>query len=292
MFAFLCGVLWPAYGRTDTDPAERLQYGVYDPDERFADSNRLAVEHIFVHWQPHDVARIRGAHTRASSRNRWLMVTIEPWPAHGRAAETLFSDIVAGLYDPDIASVCSALGALGQGVFIRWAQEMEDPTGRYPWATGNAEGFVATYRYFVDHCRPWSHGRFFFVWSPKGLRQMADYFPGPSYVDYVGVSLYALERWDIAHFGKPRDFNAAFGEVYGFASQFKKPIMIAELGVQGSASYRDLWFSELARAKYSFPLLRIAVYFDAKEPWPWPDGFGNPDWRIDTSDWPIDPEKQ
>ena len=161
---------------------------------------------------------------------------------------------------------------------------MEDPTGRYPWATGNGEAFVAAYRYFVDHCRQWSHGRFFFVWSPKGLRQMKDYFPGPNYVDYVGVSLYGLERWDIGHFGKPRDFNETFGETYRSASQFKKPIMIAEFGVQGGASYRDLWFSELARAKDSFPLLRMAVYFNAQEPWSWPDGYGKPDWRIDSAD--------
>jgi hypothetical protein len=30
--------------------------------------------------------------------------------------------------------------------------------------------------------------------------------------------------------------------------------------------------------------LRIVVYFNAKEPDPWPDGYGSPDWRIDPVD--------
>lgn len=292
VLAFLWSTFCPTCGWANTDQTEQLQFGVYDPDKRFEQSNRFAVEHIFVRWRPHDGTRIRDAFSYAARLNRWLMVTIEPWPAQGLAGETLLADIVAGRYDSDIANVCSALGALDQGLFIRWGHEMEDPTGRYPWAVANAADFVAAYRYFVDHCRQWSHGRFFFVWSPKGLPQMRNYFPGPGYVDYVGVSLYGLEQWDIDHFGKPRDFNDLFRQAYGLAGEFKKPIMIAELGVQGSVSYRDLWFSELMRARNSFPLLRIVVYFNAQEPLPLPGGYGTPDWRIDDADWPVKAKSQ
>jgi endoglucanase len=265
------------------DP-QGLRYGVYDPEQRFADSNRIAVEHVFVRWQPHDGARLRGAADYAASRNRWLMVTVEPWPAHGRTGETLFADIVEGTYDPDIANMCSALGALGRPVFVRWGHEMEDPTGRYPWARDDAEGFVKAYRYFVDHCRPWSHDRFFFVWSPKGMRRMSAYYPGAEYADYVGVSVYGLEHWETDRFGKPRDFSERFREIYGFASQFKKPVMIAEAGVAGDAAYRHHWFSQRARASDAFPLLRMVVCFNAEDPEPWTGGYGNPDWRIDPAD--------
>src|SRR5215469_16855413 len=108
VFAVLSGILWPDYGRSDADHAERLQYGVYDPEERFAASDRLAIEHVFISWQEHDEALIPCACSSAARRNRWLMVTIEPWPAHGRTVETLFSDILTGLYDSDIANVCGA----------------------------------------------------------------------------------------------------------------------------------------------------------------------------------------
>jgi beta-mannanase len=261
-----------------------LQYGVYDPEKRFAHADQIGVEHIFIAWLPSDVARLRYASEYAASRNRRLMVTIEPWQAHGRTAETLLSDINNGIYDADIRNVASALGGLNRPVFVRWGHEMEDVTGRYPWASHDAQGYIKAYRYFVDHCRSWSHGRFYFVWSPKGRQRLSAYYPGADYVDYIGVSVYGLEQWDIGHTGKAQDFNDRFREIYSFVSRYNKPVMIAELGVSGGATYRHRWFSQLAASSSAFPRLRIVVYFNAKEPDPWPDGYGSPDWRVDPVD--------
>ena len=261
-----------------------LKYGVFDPEGRFGHSNGIGLEHIFIPWEPSDVAGLRRASDYATRRNRSLMVTIEPWPTQGRNRQTLFTDITRGTYDADIDTVASALSALDRPLFVRWGHEMEDPTGRYPWASSDAKGYVQAYRYFVDRCRPWSQGRFSFVWSPKGKRGMSAYYPGAKYVDFVGVSVYGLEKWDIDHYGKSRDFNECFREIYSFASRYNKPVMIAELGVVGDDAYRRIWFSQVAVAPNAFPLLQIAVYFNAKEPEKWPQGYGNPDWRI----YPID----
>jgi beta-mannanase len=263
---------------------QALQYGIYDPEERFAKSDQIGVEHIFVHWESNYVGRLRSASDYAASRNRWLMVTIEPWPAHSRRGEPLLTDITDGIYDSDLANIGSALGELNRPVFVRWGHEMEDLTGRYPWASRDAEAYIKAYRYFVDRCRLWSHGRFYFVWSPKGKQSMSAYYPGDAYVDYVGVSVYGLEQWDIDHYGKPLDFNERFSEIYSLASRYKKPVMIAELGVAGDAAYRRTWFTQVAAASSSFPLLRIVVYFNAEDPDRWPDGQGNPDWRIAPGD--------
>jgi hypothetical protein len=187
-------------------------------------------------------------------------------------------DIAEGTYDPDIANLCSGLGALDRPLFVRWGHEMEDLTGRYPWARSDAEGYVKAYRYFVDHCRCWSHGRFFLIWSPKGRQGMSAYYPGAEYVDYVGVSVYGLERWDTDHFGKPRDFNERFREIYGFASRYNRPVMIAELGVAGDAAYRHLWFSQVAAAPTAFPRLRILQRRGSRILAP------RDDWRIDPVD--------
>jgi beta-mannanase len=269
-------------GMAQKHPA--LQFGVYDPEQQFANSDRIGIEHIFIAWLPRDIARLRSASEYAASKNRWLMVTVEPWPAHGRTRETLFSDITDGTYDADIENVASTLSGLGRPVFIRWGHEMEDVTGRYPWASQDAAGYIKAYRYFVDHCRLWSHGRFHFVWSPKGRQAMSAYYPGGDYVDYVGVSLYGIERWDIDHSGKPHSFNEHFRWVYSFASVYNKPVMIAELGVTGDPAYRQLWLSQVAGAANAFPQLRIVVYFNAVEPDSWPNGYGAPDWRINPAD--------
>jgi len=61
-------------------------------------------------------------------------------------------------------------------------------------------------------------------------------------------------------------------------------VTIAELGVAGDAVYRRTWFTQVAAASSSFPLLRIVVYFNAEDPDRWPDGLGNPDWRIGPGD--------
>jgi hypothetical protein len=37
------------------------QYGVYDPEKRFAHTDQIGVEHIFIAWLPSDVARLRYA---------------------------------------------------------------------------------------------------------------------------------------------------------------------------------------------------------------------------------------
>jgi cellulose synthase (UDP-forming) len=88
---------------------QALQYGIYDPEERFAKSDQIAVEHIFVHWEPSNVGRLRSSSDYAASRNRWLMVTVEPWPAHSRPGETLLTDITDGIYDSDLANIGSVL---------------------------------------------------------------------------------------------------------------------------------------------------------------------------------------
>src|SRR5258708_13884637 len=51
-----------------------LQYGIYDPEERFAKSDQIGVEHIFVHWELSDVGRLRSASDYATSRNRWTKI--------------------------------------------------------------------------------------------------------------------------------------------------------------------------------------------------------------------------
>lgn len=282
------GVLYIGFAVTiavaTAEEPSSLKYGVYDPEGRFGRSSGIGLEHIFVPWEPTDVAGLRRASDYAARRNRSLMVTIEPWPAQGRNRQTLFTDITRGTYDADIDAMASALSALDRPLFVRWGHEMEDPTGRYPWASSDAKGYVQAYRYFVDRCRPWSQGRFSFVWSPKGKHRMSAYYPGAKYVDFVGVSVYGFEKWDIDHYGKSRDFNECFREIYSYASRYNKPVMIAELGVVGDDAYRRLWFSQVAVAPNTFPLLQIAVYFNEKEPESWPQGYGNPDWRI----YPID----
>ena len=49
---------------------------------------------------------------------------------------------------------------------------MDDDSGRYPWANRQPEQYIATYQYFVDHCRKFApEARY--VWSPQAKRAVA-----------------------------------------------------------------------------------------------------------------------
>jgi len=278
----------PAESSTRPRARKPLLLGAYDPHDRFSDTNQPQIEHIFVYWQVVDRAMLARKMRLARDKGRILMVTVEPytkaanWRDHG---DRLFADIEQGAFDPQIAAVCGAADDFPGELWIRWGHEMEDPTGRYPWARRDARGYIAAYRKFVDTCRKFAP-RARFIWSPKGERGLAAYYPGNAYVDMVGVSVWGLEKWDRDQYGHPRGFAETFDEKYWRVERFGKPVIIAELGAAGGKAYRLKWLSEISRLsadRTSFPLLAGIVYFNDKEPHHWPKGYGSPDWRISVA---------
>ena len=75
---------------TMTGPPElpkNLSFGAYDPSHAFADlKDSIAIEHIFVSWLDQDQSAIKAACDYARQRNRWLMITVEPWAETGPTA--------------------------------------------------------------------------------------------------------------------------------------------------------------------------------------------------------------
>lgn len=262
-----------------------VRLGVYDPHGEFSAERSVAVEHIFVYWQALDLEPFRRTLRYAEERGRTLMITIEPYTRAENwrdGGDRLFADILAGDFDPEIETICRELAGYRGDVLVRWGHEMEDPDGRYPWARSDSDGYKAAYRYVVDKCRA-DAPKAAFVWSPKGGSNLADYYPGDAHVDAVGVALWGLEQYDVKFHGGARSFAETFSEKYPRVAAFLKPVIIAELGVSGSAAYRERWFAgliaEISR-KSRFPQLEAVVYFNDKEPWHWPLGLGSPDWRI------------
>ena len=80
------------------------------------------------------------------------MITVEPFPLDD-GSETrarLLDDIADGRYDHLIDRLSADLAAAGQPVFLRWGHEMENVTGRYPWAQEDHLAYVRAYRHFVE----------------------------------------------------------------------------------------------------------------------------------------------
>jgi beta-mannanase len=266
-----------------------VAFGVYDPHDRFKQSRHPQIEHVFVYWQALDRKMLAKKIRLARDTGRIMMVTVEPYTKAANWRDgggRLFGDILNGKFDRQIADVCGILGSVPSQAWIRWGHEMEDPTGRYPWARNDPRGYAAAYRYFVDQCRQLAP-KAKFIWSPKGEKGLSSYYPGNAHVDMVGVSVWGLEKWDRSYHGRPRGFAETFAEKYARVGRFGKPVIIAELGVAGREDYRRAWMAEIFRQggkKAKFPLLKSVVYFNDKEPHYWPNGFGSPDWRATPAD--------
>ncbi|NKW10574.1 mannan endo-1,4-beta-mannosidase [Ochrobactrum tritici] len=237
---------------------------------------------MFLPWEDVDLASLSTADAYAQERGRELLITIEPW-SWARdwrvAPDDLLSGIVRGRYDSNMAAVCSAASKLKSPVTIRWAQEMDDKAGQFTWSYWPAEGYIRAYQHVVSVCRKsLPHAKY--MWSPKGEEGLEAYYPGDGYVDVIGLSVFGYETYDMLELGRASTFVERAKPGYDRVVGFKKPIVIAELGYEGSDTYVRAWAQETNKPQPEFPKLTAAVYFNDREVYPWPRGVGRPDWRV------------
>lgn len=260
---------------------DTVQLGVYDWNDTFGDEDYVAIEHEFVSWLDDLSGPLAELARHARQRDRWPMVTVEPWSDGREGSSTLLGAVNGGLYDQEIARSCKALSAMGVPIFVRWGHEMETPTGRYPWADFDSGAYVKAYQRFVEICR--RHGKeFYYVWSPRGDDGLHRYYPGLEYVDIIGLSLYSYAAYELDYFGRIRSFAENLSERYDRVRDYKKTVMIAELGVDGTMEYRRQWLADGLAQLHGFPLVHSIVYFNAPDsPEAWGEDWPKPDWSID-----------
>ena len=259
-------------------------FGVYDPEGQFADTSSVAIEHFFIAWNNYASEELLDDMQQAADKYRWPLLTVEPWPdiESGLNRNTLLADIDAGRYDQYINNICLDIGEFGKPVFVRWGHEMEIVNGRYPWAQEDAAAYVSSYQYFVSQCRSLTQPeQVYFVWSPVGEKNLDQYWPGREYVDYVGLSIFGFPEWDQDYYGYTRSFNEIFGEKYARVEKYDRPVMVAELGVTGSAKHQQIWLYQAYQNLDNFPLLKTLIYFNSPDkPEAWGPSYPVPEWRI------------
>ncbi|HWT64368.1 MAG TPA: beta-mannosidase, partial [Ochrobactrum sp.] len=115
---------------------------------------------------------------------------------------------------------------------------------------------------------------------PKGDEGLEAYYPGDGYVDVIGLSVFGYEPYDMLELAHASTFVERAKPGYDRVVGFKKPIVIAELGYEGSDAYVRAWAQETNKPHPEFPALTATVYFNDREVYPWPRGVGRPDWRV------------
>ncbi len=261
--------------------------GAYDPSGGLSGVTRISLDHYFVSW---DVTTqwITGVNQHqallsdiaaSSTHNHQIMVTLEPWSVSGLDPSTLLTDIVSGKYDSNITWACTDFKNAGLPILVRWGHEMDNlQPARYPWSTSNTQQYVAAFQYFVTKCRSMAPNTQY-VWSPAGNANLSGYYPGSSYVDEIGLSVYDYPAWEIGYFGYNRSFDQNFSERYGYVKAYEKPILIAEMGAIGTGSVQ--WLADAFADMTNFPLLHAVVLFNSVDPLGWGPGYPGPeDWRL------------
>ena len=277
----------PAQSNTPSDKrpvitTSSIGFGAYDPHGQFSNDASTGIEHLFLPWEDVDLATLALADDYATARGRALLITVEPWSWDRDwrlSPEELYSGVVGGRYDANIAALCSEVAKLRSPVTIRFAQEMDEEDNQFTWAQWSGPQYIKVFRRFVMECReqlPTAR----IMWSPKGKDGLHRYYPGSDVVDLIGLSVFGYQPYDRAEAGRDLTFAERLAPGYNLVKDFGKPIMVAELGYEGDETYVRSWAEEVTKPQSEFPELTAVVYFNDREVYPWPNGFGLPDWRV------------
>ncbi len=256
--------------------------GMYDPELSFRNEGGVGLEHFFIFWQAFDRDHLRDKVQYAEIRRRRVMITVEPYTKAANwvdGANVLLPQVAKGQYNAQIESVCTEIASISGTPLVRWGHEMDDAKDGYPWSGREPSDYVAAYRHFVKKCRDLAP-RAEFVWSPIGHPGLQRYYPGDDVVDHVGLPLWGYQKADRRWFGRERSFDEALEEKYALVERFEKPVVIAEFGVSGNGRYRRSWLGSYREKLRAFPLVTAVAYFNVRNPHKWPDGLGQPDWRV------------
>ncbi len=202
-------------------------------------------------------------------------------------------DILAGKWDKYIDDWADAARQYGKPLLVAWGLEMNGTW--FPWSgkfygggkvIGRKDGrnvyegpelYKQTYRYVVDRVRArkatnilWGFHANNFSSPRAAWNRMGSYYPGPQYVDWLGLSVYGKmarsEGW--------AEFGDMMAEPYAEICKLdaEKPVFVAEWGVGeyppgDKAGFIAAALRDLPR---KYPRVRLAVYWH--ERWENKDG--------------------
>lgn len=191
-------------------------------------------------------------------------------------------DIAAGSYDSYLRDAAELAKTLPfNEVMIRFGHEMNG--NWYGWA-GNPSAYVDAWRHVVTVFRQAGAGNVKWIWAPNvdnGSYPFASYFPGDSWVDYVGLDGY---NWGTAGIGvnKWQSLAQVFTSSYEQLTRMSaKPVIITEVSSGEVGGDKASWITTgfLHTIPEQFPRVQAVVWFDRNQ---------EEDWRIASSATSLD----
>lgn len=201
------------------------------------------------------------------------MITWEPWASGLPVSDTvselkeekkIFQYISRGYYDDYIRNFIATLKSYDKPFYLRFAHEFDNP--QYPWSPkgeNTPAEFVAAWKHVHDMLEEEGAYKVMMVWNPWKPDQMADYFPGEEYVDWIGVTALNYDRLN------NNERYTTFSELYEpfheeLLSFTGKPVMLAEFGSLDLEGRQREWTEEaVISINREFEEIRAVVLFNS-----------------------------
>jgi hypothetical protein len=219
-------------------------------------------------------------------------------PNNSRATDSTgyegFNEVLAGEHDDYIDEWAQGAKAFGQPLLMRFLHEFNG--NWYVWS-GNKNGrenggpkrVVEVWRYVVDRFRAQGADNVLWLWVPHGpstdrseedWNDVANYWPGDEYVDWIGLdgyNFYPVDPWG----GKRplRTFDDCFRELYDDCAVLgDQPMMLAEFGTgefEKDGFDKAAWVAEaFEKLPEEYPRVKIYTWFNINK---------ELDWRVNSS---------
>lgn len=236
---------------------------------------KLAVVLSYVHWFDHfpqdEIAAV-------AANGSIPLLTWEPWVTHECGA---LCALAAGAYESYIKDFLLAAKKWGQPILLRFGHEMNG--NWYPWDGAHngeveaGERYKKAWLYLYNVKQELGANNVSLVWTPNNRNipeadwnEIANYYPGDEYVDWVGMDGYnwGYSAWE--------SFDQVFGPIYDrLALLTDKPIMIGEFSSAEQGGDKAAWITEaLASFQAKYPRIKLFCWFNINK---------ERDWRIDSS---------
>jgi mannan endo-1,4-beta-mannosidase len=183
-----------------------------------------------------------------------------------------FSDIAAGTYDAYLTTYADSVRDFGHAVVIGFGHEMNAPWYSWGYKQVPAATFIAAWQHIVNLFRADGAENVTWLWTinadVRGTGPIAEWWPGKSYVNWVGIDGYYVS---------PKDtFDTVFGRTI---KQVRKvtndPVLLSETAVAPEAD-RSAGILDLFRGVAKYRTLGL-VWFDMQSD----HGVVNHDWQIE-----------
>jgi len=182
------------------------------------------------------------------------------------------TSIIAGYSDGYLRAYARAVRAYGRRVIISFAPEANGNWYGWGWTHTPPRIWAEAWRHVVTVFRQQGAGNVTWLWTVSrdadGTGPLKDYWPGASYVNWVGIDGYYFEG--------SQSFRGLFGPaIHAVRALTRDPVFLSEVGV-GQVAGRASKISGLFAGIRENHLLGL-LWFDVAQH----GGFYHQDWRLE-----------